>query len=222
MSSNWYTSEPEESVSVVVAVIIAILYVVAAVICVLSLTTNLIAGLLGNIITSLNEASLQALAKLYGYMLLALMPSAFIFIANKAPIEMATFIRVLLWIVGVLGMAGLVCLFFTVSAQPEYAELLGNTSRDLYGIVWLRISSIVSCLGIIVFNVMSNFWPNFNLSNSLASFCDFVWEFALGQVCYVLFMFFIFATLPWAFLILPIAGIYILVLIITLIAVCQG
>ncbi|MCH5157193.1 MAG: hypothetical protein J1G02_04890 [Clostridiales bacterium] len=218
-----YRDEPKEPVSVAVAIIVAIVYVVAAVLCALCfLTTDIVAGLLGKIISSLNEASLQALVQLYGYMLLALMPSAIIFLANKAPFEMTTFTRVLLWIVGVLGMAGLIWLFFHISAQPEYAETLGKTGRDLYGITWLRVSSIVSAVGVISINVMSNFRPNFNPNHWLGGFCDVIWEFAQGQISYVLFTLLCFATLPWAFLILPISGVYIFVLLTTLYALCDS
>ena len=220
--SNRNTSEPIEPVSVVIAIIIAIIYVAAAVLCVLCLTTNIITELLGKIITSLNEDSLQALVRLYGYMIIALMPSAIIFVANKAPFEMTTFTRVILWIVGVLGMAGLIYLFFNISARPEYAELLGDTARNLYGILWLRVSTIVAAVGVISINVMSNFTPNFNPSHWLGNFCDVVWEFAQGQISYILFTLLTFATLPWAFLILPIAGIYIFVLLTTLYALCDS
>ncbi|MCH5159367.1 MAG: hypothetical protein J1F66_00770 [Clostridiales bacterium] len=214
--------EPREPLSVVAAIIVTIVYVAAAALCVLCLTTNIIAEQLGNLITSLDEASLQALVRLYGYMLLALMPSAIIFVANKVPFEMTTFTRVLLWIVGVLGMAGLIWLFFNISAQPEYAELLGDTSHDLYGILWLRVSAIGAALGVISINVMSNFTPNFNPSHWLGNFCDVVWEFAQGQISFILFTLLIFVTLPWAFLILPIAGIYIFVLLTTLYALCDS
>ena len=216
------TFEPEEPFSTVKTVIMAIVYVIGAVICVLSLTTNLIAGVLGGIIKSLNEESLQALAKLYGYMLLALMPSAIIFIANRAPVAMTMFLRVLLWIIGVLGMGGLLYLFFRISARPEYAELLGNKARNLYGLVWLRTSAIVSVLGVIVINVMANFWPNFNISNGLGSFCDTVWAFTQGHITSILFMLLTFLVLPWTFLVLPLSGVYIFVLIITLIAICDS
>lgn len=217
-----YRKEPEEPVSVVVAIIVAIVYVAAAVLCALCLTTDLVRALLGKIITSLNGASLQALTRLYGYMILALMPSAIIFVANKVSFQMTTFVRVLLWIVGVLGMAGLIYLFFHISAQPEYAELLGKTGRDLYGITWLRVSTIVSAVGVISINVMANFTPNFNPKHWLGSFCDVVWEFAQGQISYVLFTILCFVTLPWAFLILPISGIYIFVLLTTLYALCDS
>ena len=218
-----YRNEPEEPVSVVVAIIVAIVYVAAAVLCALCfLTTDLVAGLLGKIISSLNEASLQALVRLYGYMLLVLMPSAIIFVANKVPFEMTMFTRVLLWIVGVLGMAGLIWLFFHVSAKPEYAQLLGKTGRDLFGITWLRVSSIVSAVGVISINVMSNFRPSFNPSHWLGNFCDIVWEFAQGQISYLLFAILSFITLPWAFLILPLAGMYIFVLLTTLYALCDS
>ena len=54
-----YRNEPEEPVSVAVAIIVAIVYVAAAVLCALCfLTTDIVAGLLGKIISSLNEASL--------------------------------------------------------------------------------------------------------------------------------------------------------------------
>lgn len=214
-----YRDEPENPVHIAVVVIVGILYVAAAVLCVLCLKTDLIAALLGKIITSMDTASLQALATLYGYMLLVLMPSAIIFVANKAPFEMTLFTRVLLWIVGALGMAGLIWLFFNISAQPEYAELLGNTGKDLYGIVWLRVSTIVSALGVISINVMSNFTPNFNPEHWLGGFFDTVWMFAQGQISYILFTLFAFATLPWAFLILPISGVYLFVLLTTLTAI---
>ena len=215
------TYEPEEPLSVVAAVIVTVVYVAAAVLCVLCLTTNVITELLSEVITSLNEASLQALVRLYGYMLLALMPSAVIFVANKVPFEMTTFTRVLLWIVGVLGMAGLIWLFFNISAQPEYAELLGDTAQDLYGIVWLRVSAIASALGIISINIMCNFTPDFNPSHWLGGFFEVVWEFAQGQISFILFTLLTFVTLPWAFLILPLAGIYIIVLFGTLAALCN-
>lgn len=213
-----YRDEPENPVHIAVTIIVGILYVAAAVLCVLCLKTDLIAALLGKIITSMDTASLQALATLYGYMLLVLMPSAIIFVANKAPFEMTLFTRVLLWIVGALGMAGLIWLFFHVSAKPEYAELLGNTGRDLYGITWLRVSTIVSALGVISINVMSNFTPSFNPAHWLGSFFDTVWEFAQGQISYTLFTLFAFVTLPWAFLILPLSGVYLFVLLTTLTA----
>ena len=217
-----YRNEPEEPLSVVAAIIVTVVYVAAAVLCALCLTTNIVTELLGKVITSLDEASLQALVRLYGYMILALMPSAIIFVANKVPFEMSTFIRVLLWIVGVLGMAGLIWLFFNISAQPEYAELLGDTGKDLYGITWLRVSAIVSAVGVISINVMSNFTPSFNPSHWLGGFCDVVWEFAQGQISFILFTLLTFVTLPWAFLILPLAGIYIFVLLTTLYALCDS
>ena len=216
------TSEPNEPLSIVAAILVTIVYVAAAVLCALCLTTNIVTDLLGKIKKSLNEESLQALVRLYGYMLLALMPSAIIFVANKAPFEITLFTRVLLWIVGALGMAGLIWLFFHISAKPEYAELLGKTGRDLYGITWLRVSTIVSAVGIISINVMSNFTPSFNPSHWLGNFCDIVWEFAQGQISYILFTLLCFATLPWAFLILPIDGIYIFVLLTTLYALCDS
>ena len=215
-------NEPEEPLSVVAAIIVTILYVAAAVLCALCIKTNLITELLGKIITSLNEASLQALTRLYGYMILALMPSIIIFVANKVPFEMSLFVRILLWIVGVLGMAGLIWLFFNISAQPEYAELLGDTGKDLFGITWLRVSAIVSAVGVISINVMSNFTPSFNSSHWLGGFFEIVWEFAQGQISYILFTILIFVTLPWAYLILPIAGIYIFVLLTTLYALCDS
>lgn len=214
--------EPKEPLSVVAAIIVAIVYVAGAVLCVLCITTDIITELLGKIITSLNETSLQALSRLYGYMLLALMPSAIIFVANKVPFHMTTFTRVLLWIVGAFGMAGLIWLFFHISAKPEYAELLGDSGKDLYGIVWLRISSIVSAVGIIAINVMCNFSPNFNPKHWLGGFFEIVWEFAQGQISYILFTLLTFVTLPWVFLILPIAGIYIFVLFTTLFALSNS
>lgn len=219
---SMYKDEPENSLHIVVAVIVGILYVAAAVLCALCLTTNIISELLGKIITSLPSDSVQALTRLYGYMLIVLMPSAIIFIANKAPIEMPLFVRVLLWIVGALGMAGLIWLFFSISARPEYTELLGNTGKDLYGITWLRVSAIVSAVGVISINVMSNFTPNFNTAHWLGNICDVVWEFAQGQISFVIFTLLTFVTLPWAFLILPITGIYIFVLLTTLYALCDS
>ena len=213
-----YRDEPENSLNIVSTVIVGILYVAAAVLIVLCLKTHLITDLLGKIITSLSQESLQALVQLYGYMLIALMPSAIIFIANKAPIEMSMFLRVVLWIVGALGMAGLIWLFFSISAKPEYAELLGNTGKDLFGIVWLRVSTIVSALGIIAINVMANFTPNFNPAHWLGGFFEVVWEFAQGQISYILFTLLVFVTLPWAYLILPLSGIYLFVLLTTLTA----
>ena len=84
-----YKDEPENPVFKFVAVIIGLIYVAAIAMCVLCLVTNIGAELLGKIITSLNETQLQALAKLYGYMILALLPSAIIFLASRAPIEMS-------------------------------------------------------------------------------------------------------------------------------------
>ena len=213
-----YRDEPENSLNIVALIIVGILYVAAAVLIVLCLKTNLIVELFGKLIKSLDAASLQALVHLYGYMLIALMPSAIIVIANKAPFEMSMFVRVLLWIVGALGMAGLIWLFFSISGKPEYAELLGNTGKDLFGIVWLRVSMIVSALGVIAINVMSNFTPNFNPAHWLGGFFEVVWEFAQGQISYLLFTLLTFATLPWAYLILPLAGIYLFVLLTTLTA----
>lgn len=211
-----YRDEPEQPVYLVVAIIIGIIYVAAAVVCFLALTTNVVTEQLGKIITSLDQASLQALTRLYGYMILALLPSAIIFIANKAPIEMSTFLRVVLWIVGVLGMVALIYLFFTVSAQAEYEQLLTHTYLNLYSISWLRTSLIVSALGVIAINVMANFYPNFNPSSALGSFFDVVWEIAQGQISYILFTLLMFTTLPWAFLINPIAGVYVVTLLTTL------
>ena len=217
-----YRDEPENPVFKFVAVIIGIVYVAAAALCVLCLTTNIVADLLGKIITSLNEASLQALAKLYGYMILALMPSAIIFLASRAPIEMTLFTRIALWIVGTLGMAGLIWLFFSVSGQSQYAELLGNTTKDLYGIWWLRCSTIVAAVGLFSLNIMANFSPDFNTSNGLADFMDLVWGlFAELNTGYLVYIILSFVILPWAFLILPLAGIIIVVFVITLIALCS-
>lgn len=217
-----FKDEPNEPLSIVATVIVAIVYVAAAVLCALCIKTNLIADLLGKIITSLNEASLQALVRLYGYMILALMPSVIIFVANKVPFEMSMFVRILLWIVGALGMAALIWLFFSISGQSEYAELLGDTGHDLYGILWLRISVIVSAVGVISINVMANFTPDFNPSHWFGGFCDVVWEFAQGQISFILFTLLTFVTLPWAFLILPLAGMYIIVLLTTLYALCDN
>ena len=216
------TSEPEEPLCAVAAIIVTILYVAAAVLCILCLTTDIVAGLLGKIITSLNEDALKALSKLYGFMLLALMPSVIIFVANKVSFEMSLFVRILLWIVGVLGMAGLIWLFFNISARPEYAELLGSSAKDLYGIFWLRVSAIGSALGIISINVMCNFSPDFNPDHWLGGIFEVVWEFAQGQISFILFTILTFITLPWAFLILPLAGMYFIVLIGTLIALCES
>ena len=217
-----YKDEPENPVFKFVAVIIGLIYVAAIAMCVLCLVTNLGAELLGKIITSLNETQLQALAKLYGYMLLALLPSAIIFLASRAPIEMSLFVRIVLWIVGTLGMAGLIWLFFIVSGQSEYAELLGNTAKDLYGIWWLRASTIVAAVGLFTVNVMSNFMPNFNSANALASFMELVWGFfAELNTGYIIYILLSFVTLPWAFLILPVAGVIIFTGIVTLTAVCN-
>ena len=217
-----YKDEPENPVFNFVAIIIGIIYVAAAALCVLCLTTDIITEWAGKLITSLNEEALQALVKLYGYMILALMPSAILFLASRAPIEMSLFLRIVLWIVGALGMAGLIWLFFSISGQSQYAELLGNTTKDLYGILWLRVSTIVAAVGLFTVNVMSNFMPNFNSANALASFMEFVWGFfAELNTGYVIYILLSFVTLPWAFLILPVAGIIIFTGIVTLTAVCN-
>ena len=209
------TDEPKEAVSIPVAVIVAIIYVAAAVFCVLCLTSDVIAGLFCKM-KAFDEISSRAIAQLYGYMILALLPSGIIFAANKAPFELTKLVRVLLWIAGVAGMVGLIILFFKVSGKPEYAQLLGETAKDLYGIIWLRVSIIVSASGVIAMHVISNFSPNFNLSNGFASFLDMVWDFAQGQIGCLIFIILNFATLPWVFLTLPIAGIVAFVLITTL------
>ena len=213
------TSEPIEPLGVVTSIIVAIVYVAAGVLCAMCFFfPDVPCGLLGKIISHLDESSLQALTRLYGYMILALLPSAFIFIANRAPIEMTTFLRVLLWIVGVLGMAGLIWLFFHITSNPEYGNLLGYTAKDLYGTTWLRCSTIVAAAGFIAVNVMANFTPNFNLDHWLGGFFDIVWAFAQGSISYILFSLLCFATLPWAFLILPVSGIYLFTLLTTLTA----
>lgn len=217
--------EPENPVNIVIAILIGIIYVAAAVLCFLCIKTNIIAGVLGGLLKSkqFDEATLQALSTLYGYMILALMPSVIIFIASRVPFEMTLFTRILLWIVGTLGMAGLIWLFFSISGQSEYAELLGNTTKDLYGIWWLRCSTIVAAVGIFSVNLMTNFSPNFNLDNGLASFMDGVWTFVAElNIGYIIYIILSFVALPFAFLILPIAGIIIIVLIITLTALCNS
>ncbi|MCH5350682.1 MAG: hypothetical protein J1F39_01760 [Clostridiales bacterium] len=208
--------EPNDPVSIPVAVIIALLYAAAAVICVLSLTTDIISGLFSQS-DSFTEESAQAFSRLYGYMILVLIPSIFILVANKAPINMTTGLRVLFWIIGVLGMAGLIVLFFYISGQPEYKALLGDTNKDLYGILWLRVSTIVAAVGALSINILANLEPNFNLDNAFASFLDGVWMFAQGQISLIIFTVLSFSVLPWAFLIIPVAGIMTFVLVTTLV-----
>lgn len=218
-------NEPENPVNIVIAILIGIIYIAAAVLCFLCIKTDIIAKLLGELLKAkqFDEATLQALSTLYGYMILALMPSVILFVASRVPVEMTLFTRILLWIVGTLGMAGLIWLFFSISGQGEYAELLGSTAQDLYGISYLRCSTIVAAIGLFSVNFMTNFSPNFNLDNALASFMDGVWAFVtelnIGYIAYIILSF---VTLPFAFLILPIAGIIIIVLMITLAALCYS
>ena len=209
-------NEPNDPVAIPVAIIIAIIYAAAAVICVLSLTTDIISGLFSQS-DSFTEESAQAFSRLHGYMILVLIPSIFILIANKAPINMTTGLRVLFWIIGVAGMAGLVVLFFYISAAPEYKALLGDTNKDLYGILWLRVSTVVAAVGALSINILANLEPNFNLDNAFASFLDGVWMFAQGQVSLIIFTILSFSVLPWAFLIIPVAGIMTFVLVTTLV-----
>lgn len=210
-----YTSEPEEPVSIPIAVIITLIYVAAAVACFLCIKTNKIAALFCKM-KSFDEVSSKAIAQLYGYMILVLMPSFLIFIANKVPFEMPTLLRVLLWILGAAGMAALVFLFFRISAKPEYAALLGKTHKNLYGILWLRISAIGSAVGVLAAHVIATFSPNFNLSNGMGAFLDTIWDFAQGQIGFTLYTILTFTVLPWAFLILPLVGLVIFALIFTL------
>ena len=217
-----YRDEPENPMGIVGSIIAGIIYVAAAAICALCLTTNIVADVLGNFIKSLDTTSLQALVRLYGYMILALLPSAILFVISKTPLEMTKLARILLWIVAVLGMAGLIWLFFIVSDKPEYTELLGNTGKDLYGILWLRCSLIVAAVGLVSVNLMSNFSPDFNTSNPFASFLELVWTFSSeGRLGYILFILLNFVTLPWAFLILPIAGVVAFTGITTLTIYCN-
>lgn len=214
-----YRDEPENPVYKFVAVIIGIIYVAAIAMCILCLATNLGAKVLGKIITSLSESQLESFAKLYGFMLLALLPSAIIFVANRAPIEMTKTTRILLWIAGSICMAGLIWLFFHVSGKEEYAQILGDTTKDLYGIWWLRCNTIVAAAGIFSLNIMCNFMPDFNSANALGDFMGLVWGFfAELNTGYVIYVILTFVTLPWAFLILPVAGVIVAVLLLTLIA----
>lgn len=216
-----YRDEPENPVNIVIAIIIGIIYVAAAVLCVLCIKTDIIAGVLGGMLESkqFSDTALQALSTLFGYMILALIPSVLLFIASRLPVEMSLLTRILLWIVGTLGMAGLIWLFFYISGKGDYVELLGNTAKDLYGVSWLRCSTIVAAVGLFSVNLMTNFSPDFNLNNALASFMDLVWAFVAElNIGYILYLLLSFVMLPFAFIILPIAGIIIIVLVITLTA----
>lgn len=210
-----YKSQPDDAVGIASAVIIGLIYIAAAVTAVLCLTTDIISGLFGGIDAFEGEKAV-AITQLYGYMIIALLPSALIFVANKAPIGMTTAIRVWLWIIGVLGMVGLTVLFFFISAKPEY-KILGETAKDLFGISWQRAAAVIAAAGIIAVHLLGNLDPFFNSEdNKFIDFLEIVCDLIQGQVMFIIYTVLTFGLLIVPFIIIPIAGIVTFVLIVTL------
>ena len=208
-------SEPLEPLSIVPAILVGIIYVAAAVLCYLCLKTDIISGFFAGF-DSFDEISARALAELYGYMIIVLLPSILLVVANKLPISMTTGTRVLLWFGGVLGMAGLTVLFFFISARPEYKDVLGETVKDIYGISWQRGSTIVAVLGVISVHILGNIDPIFNTDNKFLDFVEIVCDFIQGQIMFIIYMILVFGSLGFPYLIMPIAGIVALAFIILL------